>query len=80
MNFKLVSTEKAVRLIEAENTLVVEISRAAKKPEIKKLIEDMFKVKIDSINTLIKANKKYVYVKLNKDSPAIDVATNLGMI
>jgi len=80
MNFKLISSEKAVRLIEAENTLVAEFSRNIRKNEIKKLIEDLFKVKIDSINTLIRLNKKYAYIKLNKDNPAIDVATNLGMI
>lgn len=80
MNFRLVSSEKAVRLIEVENTLVAKFDRKTKKPEIKKLIEEMFKVKVDSINTLIRLNKKYAYIKLNKNNPAIDVATNLGMI
>jgi len=80
MNFKLISSEKAVRLIEAENTLVIEINRRTKKQEIKKLIEEMFNVKVDSINTMIKSNKKYAYIKLNKNNPAINIATNMGMI
>jgi len=73
-------TEKAVMLIEAKNTLVFELSRKMNKEEIKKEIEKMFKVKIDNVNTLIKHNKKYAYVKLNEKNPAIDVATKLGMI
>ncbi len=77
---KLITTEKAVRLIELNNTLVVEADRRKSKAEIKKEIEDVFKVKVDSINTLIRANKKIAYVKLNAKNPAIDIATRLGMI
>ena len=77
---KPMMTEKAVRLIEAENTLIFEVDRRLTKTEIKKEIEEMFNVKVDSVNTLIKLNKKYAYAKLNKKNPAIDVATRLGMI
>jgi ribosomal protein L23 len=77
---KPVSTEKAVRLIELNNTLVVEIDRRKNKNEIRKEVEEVFKVKVDDINTLTRKNKKYAYVRLNKKNPAIDVATKLGMI
>jgi len=77
---KPVTTEKAVRLIELNNTLVFKIDKRLSKLEIKKEIEDIFKIKIDSINTLIRKNNKFAYVKLNKSNPAIDVATKLGMI
>ena len=77
---KPVTTEKAVRLIELNNTLVFEVDRRKSKTEIKKELEEMFKVKIDSINSLIRLNKKYVYAKLNSKNPAIDVATKLGLI
>ena len=77
---KPITTEKAVRLIELNNVLVVEIDRRKNKKEIKKEFEEMFDVKIDSINTLIKNNKKIAYIKLNKKNPAIDIATKLGMI
>ena len=50
------------------------------KTKIKKQIEETFDVKVDSVNSLIRLNKKYVYAKLNKKNPAIDVATKLGMI
>lgn len=77
---KVISSEKAVRLLEIENTLVVETNRTDSKTKIKEEIEKMFNVKIDSINTLIRDNKKFAYVKLNKSNPAIDIATKLGMI
>ena len=77
---KPITTEKAVRLIELNNTMVVEVDRRDSKTEIKKEFEEMFNVKIDSINTLIRLNKKYAYVKLNAKNPAIDIATKLGMI
>ena len=77
---KPVTTEKAVRLIELNNTLVFEVDKRKSKSEIKKDIEEMFKVKIDSINSFIRKNKKTVYVRLNTKNPAIDVATKLGLI
>ena len=77
---KPVTTEKAVRLIELNNTIVVEADRKDSKKKIKKEFEEMFKVKIQSINTLLHANKKIAYLRLNKNNPAIDVATKLGMI
>ena len=77
---KPITTEKAVRLIELNNVLVFEVDKRKSKPEIKKDIEEMFKVKIDSIKSLIRKNKKTVYVKLNAKNPAIDVATKLGLI
>ena len=81
MNFlKPVSTEKAVRLIELNNTMVFETQMNNSKKEIKKEIEESYKVKVDSVNTVIKENKKFAYVKLNSKSPAIDIATKLGMI
>ena len=77
---KVISSEKAVRLLEIENILVVETDRRISKKDIKKEIEEMFNVKIESVNVLIRDNKKFAYVKLNKANPAIDVATKLGMI
>ncbi len=77
---KPITTEKAVRLIELNNTLLFEVDRKKSKNEIRKEIEKIFNIKIDSINTLIRLNKKIAYVKLNKSNAAIDVATKLGII
>ena len=73
-------TEKAVMMIEAQNTLSFEFEKRKTKDEIKKIIEEMFKVKVKKVRTLIRNNKKYAYIKLNESNPAIDVATKLGMI
>jgi large subunit ribosomal protein L23 len=77
---KFKSTEKGARLIEAENTLVLEVNRKDSKDEIKKEVENKFKVKVDKIRTMIRDNKKFAYVRLNNKNPAIDVATKFGVI
>jgi len=74
---KPITTEKIVKIIEIENTLVFEIEREKNKEEIKKEIEGLFNVKIKKIRTLIRGNKKRAYVTLDKKNPAIDVATKL---
>ena len=80
MTFKPITTEKIVKIIEIENTLLFEFPREIGKTEIKNEIEKMFKVKVVGVRTLIRGNKKRAYVKLDKKNPAIDVATKLGMI
>ena len=77
---KPIVTEKAVMMIEAQNILTFETSKNKTKEEIKKEIEDLFNVKIEKIRTLIKRNKKYAYIKLKKEFPAIDLATKLGLM
>lgn len=77
---KPIMTEKAVMMIEANNTLTFIFPMIQSKEEIKKEIESIFDVKIDKIRTLIKGNKKYVYAKLKGDTLAIDVATKLGLM
>ena len=80
MNLKPIVTEKAVMLIEKGNTLTFRADKETTKSEIKKEIELLFKVKVEKVRTLIKGNKKYLYVKLKKEFPALDVATKLGII
>lgn len=77
---KPIITEKAIMMIERENTLTFEVDRRMKKNEIKKEFQDLFDVKIQDIRTLIRSNKKYAKIKLKKENPAIDLATKLGMI
>lgn len=80
MNLKPIITEKAVMMIESNNILTFEFEKRLAKDEIKKEIENLFDVKIEKIRTLIRNNKKYAYVKLKKDFPAIDIATKLGLM
>ena len=80
MNLKIISTEKAVMKIEAENIITFETDKEKTKEEIKKEVEESFNVKVDKIRALIQRNKKIAFVKLNKKNPAIDIATKLGVI
>ena len=77
---KPITTEKAVMLIESQNILTFMTDKQKTKEQIKKEIEELFEVKIEKIRTLIRNNKKYAYVKLKKEFPAIDLATKLGLI
>jgi len=80
MILKPVTSEKAVKLIDLDNTLLFQVEKIETKEAIKKEVEKTFNVKVDKVRTLIRGNKKFVYVKLNKENPAIDIATKLGMI
>ncbi|MBI2129417.1 50S ribosomal protein L23 [Candidatus Woesearchaeota archaeon] len=75
------STEKSIRLMDSENKLVFVVNKKAKKSEIKKAVEEMFKARVDDVNTLVGPDgEKRAYVKFNKETPAINVATKLGLM
>lgn len=80
MLLKPITSEKAVRLIDHENTLLFVTARQARKVEIKHKVEALFSVKVIAVRTHIKGNGKYAYVKLAKENHAADIATKLGMI
>ena len=77
---KPIVTEKAVMMIEAQNVLTFETRKEKTRTEIKREVEELFNVKAERVRTLVRNNKKYAYVKLKKDFPAIDIATKLGVI
>jgi large subunit ribosomal protein L23 len=77
---KIKSSEKIVRMIESNNVVVFETDKNAKKEEIKKEIEHLFKIKIKKINTQIVKNKKIAYIKLKPQFKAIDIANKLGIM
>lgn len=75
------STEKSIRLMESENKLIFIVDRKAKKQEIKEELEKLFKVKIVKVNTLISPKGlKKAYVSFSDETPAIDLATKLGLM
>ncbi len=75
------ATEKAVRMMEAENKLTLIVDKKAKKQEIKEAVENLFNVKVLKITTLhTPDNKKKAYLLLSPETPAIDVATKLGLM
>jgi len=76
-----IQTEKAVNLMQSENKLTFIVDLKARKQDIKKLIEETFQVKVTKVNTIITPQgKKKAYIKLSKETPAIDVATKLGLM
>ncbi len=77
---KVKATEKIVRMIESENLIAFETDRKTTKEEIAKEVEELFDVKVASVRTLTRKNKKVAYVKLNKDYVAADVAAKLGIL
>lgn len=75
------STEKSIRLMEAENKLIFAVDNKATKKEIKKAVEEMFKVVVDGVNTFITQDgEKRAYVKFSAKNPAIDIATQMGLM
>ncbi len=75
------STEKSIRLMESDNKLIFVVDNSATKKEIKNAIEKMFRVKVENVNTSTGFDgRKKAYVKLNREYPAIDIATQLGLM
>ena len=75
------STEKSLRLMESENKLIFAVDHGAKKQDIREAIEKMFNVKVVRVNTFVSSKgQKRAYVKFSHETPAIDIATNLGLM
>jgi len=75
------STEKSIRQIEFDNKLTFVVDRKATKPQIKKAVEELFKVKVIKVNTQNSfKGEKRAYVKLSPESLASDVSADLGLI
>ena len=75
------STEKSIRLMESENKLIFVVNKKATKKEIKKAIEQMFKVEVAGVNTFISPEgEKRAYVRFSQKNPAIDIATKMGLM
>jgi len=75
------STEKSIRKIEFENTLVFVVDPQATKQDIKRAVETLFKVKVAKVNTQNAfIGEKRAYVKLAPSSVAADVSADLGLI
>ena len=75
------STEKSIRQMEAENKLIFVVDKKATKQMIKERIEKLYNVKVKKVNTCIDTkNRKKAYITFSEDTPAIDLATQLGLM
>lgn len=75
-----ISTEKSIRMMESENKLIFAVKSQATKAQIKAELEDLLNVKVDKVNTLKSLKQKKAIVTFSADTPAIDVATKLGLM
>ncbi len=76
-----VSSEKSIRQIEFENKLVFVVNTKCCKADVKKAVEQLFKVRVAKINiqnTIL--GEKRAYVKLAPGNLASDVSADLGLI
>lgn len=83
---KPVITEKGMEIKELQRTLVFRVAREATKPEIKKAVEHIFGVKVETVRTMIlpgkfrrrgqrggyRADFKKAYVKLKPGEKMVE--------
>ncbi|MFH1591553.1 MAG: 50S ribosomal protein L23 [archaeon] len=76
-----VSTEKAIKMMEADNKMVFIVRKKATKSEIKQAFESAFSAKVTKVNTLITPQgHKKAFITLSPEKPALDIATQLGLM
>ena len=67
--------------MESENKLIFVVDKKAKDSEIKTAIEKLFNAKVTKVNSFINVKgQKRAYIKFSDETPAIDIATQLGLM
>ena len=75
------STEKAMKKMEDENTMVFIVDSHASKKQIRKAFAELYQVKVRSVNTLNRPDgKKKAYIRLSQDSDSLTLANKIGII
>jgi ribosomal protein uL23 len=75
------ATEKSIRLMESENKLIFVVDNKANKQQIKQAIEKTFNMKVIRVTTLTDTDgRKRAYIKFSPETPAIDLASKLGLM
>ncbi len=76
-----VISEKAVNMIESENKICFIVDKRATKIDVKKAVEERFKVGVESVNMLrdMQGRKKAI-VRLKKEFKASELANKIGMV
>ncbi len=74
-------TEKALRLLEEQNTITLIVRREATKHQVREAVEKMLGVKVAKVRTLITPRgEKKAYVKLAPEYNASEVASRMGIV
>jgi large subunit ribosomal protein L23 len=74
-----VATEKTMLMTESENKIVFMVHRNATRSDIKKEVEDLYKVKVQSIRVMRTKYGKKAIVKLKEEFSADDLAGRIGL-
>lgn len=75
------STEKSMRQVEFENKLVFIVDVRATKQDVKKAVENLFKIKVVNVNIQNSINgDKKAHVRLSPNTLASDLSADLGLI
>lgn len=75
-----IMTEKAMDLMEEENTLQYIVALDAAKPEIEAAIEEQFDITLDSVNTMVTPQgTKKATVRLSEADDAEEVISRIGV-
>ncbi|MBT3298579.1 50S ribosomal protein L23 [archaeon] len=75
------ATEKCIRMIEFDNILVFIVHPRSTKRDVKEAVEELFKVKVSSVNIQNSfQGKKKAYVRLKPEFMASDISADLGFI
>lgn len=76
-----VTTEKAMKRMEEENTLVFIVDSNASKSKIKLAFTQLYNAKVRSVNTLNRPDgKKKAYIRLATTEDALSIANTIGFI
>lgn len=74
-------TERSVTLIESENKLTFVVNLKASKKDVRRAVEELYEVEVESVNTLISPKgEKRAFVKLYPEFNASDIAVQLGIL
>ena len=74
-------TESASLMVEKENKLAFVVNLKASKSDVKRAVEQLYEVKVESVNTQVTPRgEKKAFVKLHPDYKAADVAIKLGIL
>lgn len=80
-------TEKSLNMLQGTpaqnmkdgNRLEFLVRRNATKVEIRKAFEDLFQVKVDSVNTYVRKDGKHAIIKLKPEFSAEEIGMRIGV-
>jgi large subunit ribosomal protein L23 len=73
--------EKATMLREKENILTFIVNKTAGKKEIRKAVEEMLNIKVNSVKVMHTSDgKKKAHIKVDSSHSAEEIASQLGVL